>query len=184
MILASASPRRKEILSRLSDNFRVVSPDFDERSVDQALFSPSEYVKILSRNKALSVKAQYLEEIVIGADTVVVLDETIYGKPNDDNHAYKMLLSLSGKTHQVLTGVTLCYKDNIRTDYEVSHVTFKVLTDKEIWDYIYTKEPNDKAGAYAIQGIGNNLVLSYEGDFDNIVGLPLALVKNLLAKIK
>ena len=182
LILASQSPRRKYLLSQAGIQFKVIPSQVDESTVPMT--SPESYVKILAERKAQDVARQYPENYVIGADTIVLLDGTILGKPRSRNEARQMLTRLSGETHQVLTGFALCcaarsyrYSDAVKTD-----VRFKNLAPEEIEWYIHTPEPFDKAGAYAIQGLGTFLVKSINGSYTNVVGLPVCEVIELLLK--
>ncbi|HIJ56780.1 MAG TPA: septum formation inhibitor Maf [Deltaproteobacteria bacterium] len=182
LILASQSPRRKYLLSQAGIQFKVIPSQVDESTVPMT--SPESYVKILAERKAQDVARQYPENYVIGADTIVLLDGTILGKPRSRNEARQMLTRLSGETHQVLTGFALCctarsyrYSDAVKTD-----VRFKKLAPEEIEWYIHTPEPFDKAGAYAIQGLGTFLVKSINGSYTNVVGLPVCEVIELLLK--
>ena len=177
IILASQSPRRKELLSMCGFEFEIRPADVDETLPEN--ISPKEAVCYLSKIKAEALKDE--ENIVIGADTVVALNGEILGKPRDDNDAFNMLKMLSGKTHSVYTGVTLASKKKTITFYEETKVTFYPISDDEIKDYIKTGEPKDKAGAYGIQGLGGLLVEKIEGDYNNVVGLPVA---KLSRKIK
>ena len=122
--------------------------------------------------------------MVIGADTIVVFDNKIFGKPKTDLEAYQMLNALQGKSHEVMTGVCVCYKNKIINEADISQVIFKSMSDEDICDYIKTKEPCDKAGAYAIQGIGKKYIESYKGSFDNIVGLPMEMLNKILKSIE
>ena len=145
---------------------------------------PVQHVLVLSRTKAESVAEEVENAIVLGADTIVVLDGEILGKPSDKESAFSTLKKLSGKTHRVYTGVTLINKYNgeVVSDYDVTTVRFNPLDDRKIRDYIATGEPMDKAGAYGIQGMGGFLVESIEGSLDNVIGLPAGKLKEMLAK--
>ena len=178
IILASNSPRRKELLAAHNIDF-VVKPSNVDEVIDTKL-SVYENVMNLAKIKGLDVYNKNPDEIVLAADTIVVYDNEILGKPIDEMDAFRMLRLLSGKTHEVITGVAVISKEKELLNYEVSKVTFKKITEEEILDYIKTREPMDKAGSYAIQGIGSKFVESYEGEFDNIVGLPMKLVKKML----
>lgn len=178
IILASNSPRRKELLKQHNIDFVVIPSKIDEQ-IDPKL-NPYENVMNLARQKALDVYKENKSMPILAADTIVVYNNEILGKPIDELDAFRMLKTLSGKTHEVITGVAFICVDVVETEYEVSKVTFKELTDEEIFEYIKTKEPMDKAGSYAIQGIGSKFIQSYEGEFDNIVGLPMKLVVKLL----
>lgn len=170
IILASQSPRRRELLKYITDNFKVMSSDVDETLPKD--ISPCDAVLYLSRIKAQPFKNE--TDIVIGADTVVSIDNKILGKPKDFDDAYKMLSLLSGKWHNVYTGVTLIKGENVKSFYVETRVKFFELTDKDIENYIKTKEPMDKAGAYGIQGFGSLLVERIDGDYFNVVGLPVS----------
>ena len=182
LILASQSPRRKYLLNQAGLKFKVIPSQVDESTV--RMTSPESYVKILAEQKAQDIARQYPDNYVIGADTIVLMDGTILGKPRSRDEARHMLARLSGKTHQVLTGFAVCctarsysYSDTVKTD-----VRFKTLAPEEIEWYIHTPEPFDKAGAYAIQGLGTILVKSINGSYTNVVGLPVCEVIELLLK--
>lgn len=178
IILKSSSPRRKEILESLGLDFIIKAYDVDEALDPKA--TPEENVQRLGYLKATVNKELYPDYIQIGCDTIVVLDGIIYGKPKDEEDAFRMLRTFSGKKHQVMSGLTVVYDDIILSDVVISDVYFKELTDEEINDYIKTKEPFGKAGAYAIQGIGKALVSKYEGSLTNIIGLPKELLIEFL----
>lgn len=170
LILASQSPRRHELLSKTGFTFTVHAPDVDENISG----SPAEMVRILSERKASAVAGLYTDGWIIAADTLVSLSDRALGKPRDEQEAFQMLSSLSGKNHQVYTGV--CLMDAKTGDFLSrtvrSDVYFKPLSASEISSYIATKEPMDKAGAYAIQGGAAKFVAKFEGSYDNIVGFP------------
>lgn len=176
IILASNSPRRKEILSMLNYEFNVIVSNCNE---DIDLLG-SDLVLELSKRKAEAVFINNKDKIVIGSDTIVYLNNKVYGKPKDKMDAFNMLKELSNKTHEVITGVTIMSNNNIDSFYDTAYVTFKDLTDKEIFDYIDTLEPMDKAGAYGIQGLGRNLIKEFKGDFYTIMGLPSVILKEHL----
>lgn len=178
IILASNSPRRKELLLKHNIEFDVIKSDVIEELEENK--TVLENVMNLAKLKCLDVYKQHPEKTVLAADTIVVYNNKIYGKPTSEEDAFKMLKELSGHTHEVITGVCVASPLEIRVDYEISQVTFKEITDKEILDYIETKEPMDKAGSYAIQGIGSKFIKEYSGEFDNIVGLPMKLVLKML----
>ena len=186
IILASQSPRRQSILKDAGFTFDTIPSMFDESSVIPT--TKEAYVMTLSYHKAKEVHNKHQESIVIGADTIVyVKDETneyYLGKPKDKKHAKEMLSMLSGCTHQVLTGVTVISKHKEETFYTESNVTFKALSELEIDAYIHTEEPFGKAGAYAIQGKGHQLISTYDGDFFTIMGLPIKEVIEAIEKIK
>lgn len=182
-ILGSSSPRRAELLRKAGINFEVVVPE--NINEEQVSADPVSHVLGLSRKKAESVAKRVEDSIILGADTIVVLDGEILGKPKDSDEAFKMLKKLSGMEHKVYTGISLVDKDKGRvlSGYQLTKVKFNQLKDKEIKGYIDTGEPLDKAGAYGIQGMGNFLVEKIEGDLDNVIGLPLRKLEELLIKI-
>jgi nucleoside triphosphate pyrophosphatase len=182
LILASKSPRRRYLLEQAGLEFSVIPSNIDESRISQS--SPEAYVRILSEAKADSVSQKYPEKWVIGADTIVLNNGDILGKPESKDDARTMLQRLSGQTHQVLTGYTIVCKaknkkfsETVKTD-----VRFKYLSDEEIEWYIHTGEPFGKAGSYAIQGIGTFLVKSIHGSYTNVVGLPVCEVIKFLIK--
>ena len=182
IILASASPRRKEILENYNVNFNIIKSEIDELILDHEL--PIQVVMRLALEKGMDVACKNQGELVIAADTIVVLDDMILGKPKDESDAYNTLNSLSGREHQVVTGISLInLADNKKVvDYVVSKVKFKNLSEKLILDYLKTGEFQDKAGAYGIQGYGALLVDEIKGDYFNIVGLPISKLNDLLIK--
>ena len=181
IILASGSPRRKEILSNLGVAFKVVIPDVDE-AVEPSL-APGEAVRVISKRKALAVSRK-AEGVIIAADTVVFFNGKILGKPRDEKDAYAMLSALSGSRHQVFTGVTIINNGREESFVSETAVEFYALTDKEILDYIASGEPMDKAGAYGIQGLGALFVKRIEGDYLNTVGLPAAETLRRVNQVK
>lgn len=174
LILASGSPRRKELLELVDMPFDVVVSDVEE--IIGAYSSPHDIVMSLALQKASAVAKNYEDCVVLGADTVVTYESRILGKPVDENEAKEMLQLLSGKTHEVYTGVALISKEKTVTFYERAEVTFWELTEEEIKAYVRTKEPLDKAGSYGIQGKGAIFVHHIQGDYYAIVGLPIARV--------
>ena len=180
VILASASPRRKEILQNTKLNFDIQKSDIEEVILENE--SPEDMVVRLAYEKAFDVAKRNTDRLVIGADTIVALDNEVLGQPKDQNEAYQMIKRLSNKTHKVITGISLInLKENkIIKDYVVSFVTFKDLSEDSIKDYINTNESLDKAGAYGIQGYGALLVKNIQGDYFNIVGLPISRLSDLL----
>ena len=181
IILKSSSPRRKELLEKLGYSFTIKVYDVDE-TMDLNK-TPYENVKELGLKKASVSKELDYGGILIGCDTIVVLDDKIYGKPKDEKDAFHMLKELSGKKHQVMSGCAVIYKEHVYNFTEVSNVYFKELSDKDILDYIDTKECFGKAGAYAIQGIGIRLIDHYEGSLNNIIGLPTEKLEEILGEI-
>ncbi|MDO5011216.1 MAG: Maf family protein [Intestinibacter bartlettii] len=180
IILASASPRRKEILQNTKLKFEIEKSDIEEIILENE--SPEDMVIRLAYEKAFDVAKKNKDKLVIGADTIVALDNEVLGKPKDKQEAYQMIKKLSNKTHKVITGISLInLKENkVIKDYVVSCVTFKDLSEDSIKDYINTNESLDKAGAYGIQGYGALLVKTIQGDYFNIVGLPISRLSDLL----
>ena len=180
LILASKSPRRSELLEQAGITFSVIPSDFDESTV--AMSDPGSYVIALAKSKAVDISEKHPASWVIGADTIVLIDRKILGKPGSKEEARDMLQRLSGKTHQVLTGYCICCKKKNRFFSETikTDVRFKKLSDAEIEWYIQTDEPFDKAGAYAIQGLGTFLVKRINGSYTNVVGLPVCEVMEFL----
>jgi len=180
VILASQSPRRIELLKTVIKNFRIVPSKIDE--VCDINLSPEENAILLGRKKATWVAKEHPHNLVIGADTMVVLENKIIGKPTDAENARQILRQLSGQEHKVITGVAVVHL-KIFSAVSISHVRIKALTQNEINSYVESGEPMDKAGAYAIQGEGSFLVESYSGSYSNIIGLPMDLLKDLLRKL-
>lgn len=174
IILASASPRRKELLSTAGIEFTVKVADVEEK-IDDGL-TPAEVVRSLALQKAQAVADKNPEAIVIGADTIVVLDDVILGKPQSEENAVEMLTSLSGRSHTVYTGVALIKGDKVRSFCEATQVEFYDLTEEDIDAYVATKDCMDKAGAYGIQTNGCVLIRKIDGDYFNVVGLPVSKV--------
>jgi septum formation protein len=189
IVLASASPRRRELLGSAGISFTVQASDIDERPL--AGEAPRDCTERLAREKALAVFQSRPRDYVLGADTIVVVDDAILGKPRDAEDAARMLRLLSGRTHAVITGVCVvspvasgqgsgASKPDLAAASETTLVTVCELSDKEVRDYVATGEPMDKAGAYAIQGIASRWIPRIEGDYSNVVGLPVALVYRML----
>ena len=179
IVLASQSPRRKELLGRMGLEFVTQASKIDESAFDG--LEARELVATLSREKAQWIARQLDgETLVIGADTVVVRDGAALGKPKDAEDAVALLLSLSGRDHQVCTGVTVCRGDRVLTQVEETQMTFRDLTETEVRQYVSTGEPMDKAGAYGIQGLGGLLVEGIRGDYSNVVGLPVCRLGQML----
>ena len=179
VILASQSPRRVELLKTIIKNFQVIPSNIDETC--KSNLSPEENAVFLSRKKAAWVSKDHPHSLVIGADTLVVLENKIIGKPVDTKDACQILHRLSGREHKVITGVAIIHSKTI-SSFSISRVRIKHLTQSEIISYVDSGEPMGKAGAYAIQGQGSFLVESYEGSYSNIVGLPVDMLKILLKK--
>lgn len=180
IILASASPRRKEILEKNNVKFKCIPSNVVE-VVDKNL-TPRLVVMDLAYQKANDVYQSNQDDFVIGSDTIVVLDNEILGKPVDFNDAFNMLKKLQGREHYVMTGVAYIYQNKVKKDVSISKVYFKKMTDEEVIEYINTKEPFGKAGSYAIQGEGGKYIDHFEGDYYTIVGLPIDLVLEELKK--
>lgn len=182
IILASGSPRRRELLEQIGvKKYRIVSPDVDEHVEGHP--APEELVELLSRRKAEAVGAKAgADALVIAADTVVALDGAILGKPHSREEAAAMLAALSGREHAVYTGLTVLRGNRLVTGHERTAVTFRTLTGAEIDRYVATGEPMDKAGAYGIQGVGALLITGIEGDYFNVMGLPVCRLGRVLAE--
>ncbi len=181
IILASSSPRRKRLLAEANFSFIVDPSDFDETKVTTR--DPYEMVKQLSKEKAREVAKRHPNSIIIAADTTVYCEEQILEKPKDTEDAKRMLRFLNGKTHSVITGVTVIDTGTKRetTEAEESKVRIKTLNEREIEEYVLTGEAMDKAGAYAVQeGLSQHFIEKTEGDYTNIVGLPIDLLKKML----
>ncbi len=201
IVLASASPRRQEILSNAGISFTVQAADIDETPLKDEL--PRACAERLAREKALAIWRTRPQDLVLGADTIVVVEERILGKPVDADDAARMLRLLSGRVHSVITGVCVAgavaseqwpvgsanaadggssrsADEPLATASETTLVTMNELSDEEIRGYVATGEPMDKAGAYAIQGIASRWIPRIEGDYSNVVGLPVALVYRML----
>ena len=180
LILASQSPRRRELLVRMGLEEFEIRPAQGEERVDPAL-SPAQLVEELSRQKAEETAAACTaEDVIIAADTVVAVDAQVLGKPRDGEHAARMLRSLSGRAHTVYTGVTVRRGDWVITEHEATQVVFGTLTEEQIAAYVATGEPLDKAGAYGIQGRGCVLVEQILGDYYNVMGLPVYRLARML----
>ena len=181
LILASTSPRRRELLGLLGLPFEVVGSRYDEAQVSPLGMAPPDYVMHLARGKAEEVAGRTAEgALVIGADTTVVLDGAYLNKPADAADACRMLRALSGQTHQVYTGLCLIHGPRILTDFAVTEVIFAALSDEVIAAYVATGEPLDKAGAYGIQGKALSFIPHIHGDYFNVVGLPVFLLCQML----
>jgi septum formation protein len=178
LILASSSPRRAALLRAAGIPFKVVPTDVDETVLK--LEPPGDHVRRLSREKAAAAFAAHPDAVVLGADTIVTVGGEIMGKPRDAADAIRMLRLLSGREHEVLTGVALVAKRGIVVEVARTRVWVNPLSEVEIADYVATGEPLDKAGAYGIQGLGARFIDRIQGSYSNVVGLPVALVYRLL----
>jgi len=184
LILASGSPRRREILDQAGFSFKVVASDFDEDTI--SLIDPIEFAKTLAYKKAESIACKTEEYgYVIGADTLVVVDGNILGKPHDELKSADYLRMLSGRSHQVVTGISLIRTWDKKTisRHMITQVVMESMSEDDIKFYTGTKEPFDKAGAYGIQGIGSRFVKEIRGDYFNVVGLPVNLLVDMLKEM-
>ena len=177
LILASQSPRRRELLGLLGIPFEIRVPNADETMDPTG--EPAQQVALVSRRKAEATPREE-DAVVIAADTIVVCDGKILGKPKDPEDAVRMLRLLSGRTHQVMTGLTVLYQDKVCSHTEVTQVTFRELSDSEILGYVRSGEPMDKAGAYGIQGGAALFAQGICGDYYNVVGLPVCRLVQVL----
>lgn len=187
IVLASASPRRKELLEQIGVEFEINASNCEEIITDTI---PYKVVESLSLQKASDIaKKEGENTLILGSDTIVSINNEIIGKPKDEKDAFKMIKMLQGKTHQVYTGVTVIInnpkseKNLTHTFHSVTDVTLYEMSDEQILEYIATKEPMDKAGAYAIQGIFAVYVKKIDGDYNTVVGLPIAMIYNELLKL-
>ena len=180
IVLASGSPRRRQLLEMLRIPFRVIAPDVDEHVRPKE--APDAYVTRLSRAKAEAVAPGAPGDVILAADTTVVLDGEIFGKPGSPAEAVAMLLRLQGRTHDVMTAVAVARDGEIAQALDVSRVTFRPADEATLAAYAATGEPLDTAGAYAIPGLGAPLIERVEGDFFGVMGLPLRLALDLLAR--
>lgn len=178
LILASNSPRRRELLSKLNSNFDIIPSVGEEVSTARL---PVDVAKELANRKALEIFKAHPDAVVIGCDTVVELDGQLLGKPKDEADAKRMLTALSGKTHQVHTGVCIVHKMGVWLFADTTQVTFSTLTQKQIDDYVATGSPLDKAGAYGIQDSG--FVCDIAGSYDNVVGFPTERIAEVLQSL-
>lgn len=181
IILASASPRRRELLERMGLSFTVRTADHDE-TMDPAA-DPEAEVRRVSCLKAEAVQALCgPDDLIIAADTIVVCEGRVLGKPTDESDAFRMLRLLSGRKHRVITGLCVLQGEQVSCVSEVTRLSFRPLTDAQIHAYIATKEPMDKAGAYGIQGLASMFIPGIEGDYYNVMGLPVCTLAQLLER--
>lgn len=174
LILASASPRRSELLRKARMVFRVEPAHVpEERATGE---DPKGYATRLARDKARAIAPKYPNDFVLGADTIVIAGSQVLEKPADEADAARMIRLLAGRTHEVTTGVCLCGPNIDLVEAETTRVTVAAMSEEEISEYIHTGEPMDKAGAYGIQGMFSRWVTGIEGDYFNVVGLPIARV--------
>ncbi len=189
LVLASSSPRRRELLGSLGLTFEIIKPDVDEEAFHLDHLSPAEVVKFLSRTKAQEVFKYHTDALVIGADTIVVLKGEVFGKPKTEEDAFRMLSALQGNVHEVYSGITI-FNPNEAPDFSpfasealCTRVHMRPLSPEEIRAYIATGEPMDKAGSYAIQGFGSTLIEKIEGCYFNVVGMSLYLLERLFKQL-
>jgi septum formation protein len=181
LVLASASPRRADLLRAAGFVFEVDPAQTDESVLPGE--SAAAYVARVARDKATAVQSRHPWAAVIGADTTVVVEDEILGKPSDRSDAVRMLTRVSGRTHDVLTGISVVYGPRTVSAVEISRVRVAVLTPEEIHWYVDSGEPDDKAGAYAVQGLASRFIEAVEGSYSNVVGLPVARVYRLLREL-
>jgi septum formation protein len=180
LILASQSPRRAELLTRLGLEFDILPAEIDESYLGDEM--PADHAERLAREKAIAVARRHPEALVIGSDTIVLIDNLVLGKPRDEADAVRMLKRLADREHQVITAVAVVWGTRIHSAVEPVRVRFRPLDDRECEEYVATGEPMDKAGAYGIQGYGSALVESIEGDYFAVMGLPVVRTLALLRR--
>lgn len=178
LVLASTSQRRHELMKLSGIPFEIYVPKVDETCFG----TPDTQVMEIAKRKALYCAQNMSNRTIIAADTLVAIDDLVLGKPRDAQDAFKMLSILNGRTHQVYTGVCLVNNGTIDADYALTDVTFAELTEFEIRHYIASKEPMDKAGSYAIQGMGGMFIEKINGSYSNVIGMPMSLVRRMLIK--
>ena len=183
LILGSASPRRAMLLEEVGVSFRIVKPNLEEEQLPGE--QPYDYAERLARDKALEVAKQTGgDEVILGCDTIVVLGDRVLEKPMDKSHAFEILDELRGKWHVVCSAIAICRGGEIlRSGYELTRVHFNPVSDDQVWEYIESGEPMDKAGAYGIQGIGGFLVDTFEGSLDTVIGFPRTLLERMAGEI-
>lgn len=180
LILASQSPRRAELIGRLGLEFETIPANIDEEYFYHEM--PAEHAERLARQKATAVAHERPEALVVGSDTIVVLDSDVLGKPRDEAEAVAMLLRLSGREHEVYTGIAVAQGERIESGVERVRVRFRDLSRRECEEYVATGEPMDKAGAYGIQGFGASIVEGIEGDYFAVMGLPVVRMLALVGR--
>ncbi len=183
LILGSSSPRRREMLDMIGIPYTACTPPFDERAFVHS-GDVYELAKLLAQEKCASLVGEFPNEPILCADTLVILDGEVYGKPDNETQAFEMLKKLSGKTHKVLTGVAIRQDEKVVCGVAQTNVTIKALTDDQIKAFHKAINPLDKAGAYAAQGIGALILERIDGAYDNVVGLPMQLVMDLLKQME
>ena len=182
IILASASPRRRELLSLITTDFEIIVSEADETLPES--IAPEQAVMELATRKAAAAAKNHPDRAVIGSDTVVAVDGEILGKPTDDADAVRMLKLLSGRKHHVFTGLCIAYQGENTVFYDGAAVEFAEMSESEIADYVASGEPRDKAGAYAIQGLASKFITSISGDYYSVVGLPVSHLYRSLKDLK
>lgn len=180
LVLASQSPRRAELIERLGLAFEAIPADIDESYVDHEM--PADHAERLAREKAAAIARDRPEALVVGSDTIVVLDRDVLGKPQDQREAVEMLLRLAGREHEVHTGIAIAHAGRIESGLERVRVRFRPLDRASCEAYVATGEPMDKAGAYGIQGFGSAIVEGIEGDYFAVMGLPIVRMLGLLER--
>lgn len=181
VVLASQSPRRRELMETLGFDFLVDAADIDEETAEYQ--NPKSYVRETALRKARAVTPKHPGCVIVAADTIVVIDDRVLGKPHDEAEAETMLSLLSGRSHDVYTGIAIIYENKCRTFVEKTRVFVAPLASEEIKDYVSTGEPLDKAGAYGIQGAFGKFIRRIEGDYFNVVGLPVCRLYHEMKKI-
>lgn len=180
LVLASQSPRRAELIGRLGLQFETLPADIDESYLDHE--TPPEHAERLSREKALKIAADRPQALVVGSDTIVVIDGDVLGKPRDREHAVEMLMRLSGREHEVCTGIAVAHGGRVESGLERVRVRFRALDRRACEEYVATGEPMDKAGAYGIQGFGSAIVDGIDGDYFAVMGLPVVRMLSLIER--
>ncbi|HEX8275859.1 MAG TPA: Maf family protein [Longimicrobiaceae bacterium] len=180
LILASQSPRRAELIGRLGLAFETLPADIDESYLGDEM--PAAHAERLAREKAVTIARDRPEALVVGSDTIVVLGSDVLGKPKDEAEAVEMLLRLSGRDHEVHTGIAVAHGGRIESGLERVRVRFRTLDRRECEEYVATREPMDKAGAYGIQGFGSSIVERIEGDYFAVMGLPVVRMLSLVER--
>ena len=181
IILASRSPRRAFLLKQIGLQFEQIPSHIKENFNGM---QPDDFVLYYSKKKAEEIQKTYPESLIIGADTIVVLNNEIIGKPQNDEDAFQILKKLSGKYHEVLTGVSILFHDSQLSDIAKTKVYFKSISDEDLREYVSTSEPMDKAGAYGIQGYGSQFIDKIEGCYFNVMGFPIPLFYEMCKKFK
>jgi septum formation protein len=180
LVLASQSPRRAELIGRLGLEFETIAADVDESYLGDEM--PAAHAERLAREKAIAIARHRPEALVVGSDTIVVLGSDVLGKPRDEAEAMEMLLRLSGREHEVHTGIAVALGGRVESGLERVRVRFRALDRGECEEYVATREPMDKAGAYGIQGFGSSIVEGLEGDYFAVMGLPVVRMLSLIER--